>query len=183
MGAAASCVEQEREYPVRVHVYNVGGGASLLLSAVGGGGVYHSGVEINGVEYAFGDKSGVWTQPPTQLPPTFGTPATYVRAEECGAARLKPAQLRAIMRRLKNEWPATRHQLVTCNCNHFSAAVCAALGAAPPPSYLNQLANTGAAAASMVAGLGAMASGLMDAAAQAHEQSTRQAGRRIHPAQ
>ena len=109
MGAAASCCEAERDYPVKVHVYDLApDGGSALLGALmgggGGGGVYHSGVEVNGVEYAFGDKSGVWTQQPTRLPTSFGAPATYKRAEDCGVARLKPSALRRILRQLRAEW-------------------------------------------------------------------------------
>ena len=51
------------EYPVVLHIYELGNEASMLLSTLGAGGIYHTGVEIGGKEYAFGDTSGVWTAP------------------------------------------------------------------------------------------------------------------------
>ena len=189
MGGAASCCEAERDFPVKVHVYDLApdGGSAVLGALTGGGGVYHSGVEVGGVEYAFGDKSGVWTQQPARLPASFGAPAAYKRAEDCGVARLAPSALRRIVRRRRAEWPASRYQLVTCNCNHFTAAACAALGGAQPPAYLNQLAEAGSQAASMVAGLGMLAAGFLDAAAQqaeAHDAAARRpSGQRVYPLQ
>ena len=76
---------------------------------------------------------------------------------------------------------------MTCNCNHFTAAACSALGVAQPPSYVNQLAQAGSQAASMVAGLGMLAAGFLDAAVQqveAHDAATRRPpGQRVHPLQ
>ena len=44
--------------------------AAVLIYAVWAAGVYHSGVEINGVEYAFGGhegpQTGIWNNPPRQ---------------------------------------------------------------------------------------------------------------------
>ena len=112
MGGAASCCEAERDFPVKVHVYDLApdGGSALLGALTGGGGVYHSGVEVGGVEYAFGDKSGVWTQQPARLPASFGAPAAYKRAEDCGVARLTPSALRRIVRQLRAEWDRHNEQ-------------------------------------------------------------------------
>lgn len=50
--------------------------------------------------------------------------------------------------------------------NHFSADLCARLGVQAPPAYINQLAQTGMQATTMMAGFGALAAGFLDAAAQ-----------------
>ena len=116
MGAAqAVCSGGPHEYPVRVHVYELGGDMSGLLSVVGAGGVFHSGVEVDGVEYAFGDQSGVWMQFPGQLPPEFGANARYKGPENVGTALVTRHQLRSLVKAMKNEYPSSRYHLMTCN--------------------------------------------------------------------
>ena len=80
MGNAASdagaVFEEKRTWRVRISVYLLvgNGGSDALLSAIGAG-LYHSGVEIEGVEYAYGggggSGTGVWAQRPRIVPPGF----------------------------------------------------------------------------------------------------------------
>ena len=80
MGNAASdagaVFEEKRTWRVRISVYLLvgNGGSDALLSAIGAG-LYHSGVEIEGVEYAYGggggSGTGVWAQKPRIVPPGF----------------------------------------------------------------------------------------------------------------
>ena len=164
MGAGVSC-ERPVEYPVVLHIYELGNEASMLLSTLGAGGIYHTGVEIGGKEYAFGDTSGVWTQQPGRLPESFGSSASYRGTENLGNYSGRPSQLRRIVSDLKREFPPSRYELLSCNCNHFSTAMCGRLGVNAPPAYINQLAATGTQAASMAAGFGALAAGFLGAAA------------------
>ena len=172
MGNAACGASSPREYTVRVHVYRLmsdTGGSLLTLMESSGFGVFHTGVEVNGTEYAFGASdsgSGVWAQRPTQLPPHFAG-ATLKESVIVGTCVCSPQQLRRIIATLRREWPATSYSLVSRNCNHFSAAMCEALGVSPPPQYANRLASTGQQVAAVASSAMGMLGGLLSAAAGA----------------
>ena len=171
MGSGSS---KAREYEVTVHVYRLIGDtnvSSLMDSA--GFGAFHSGVEVGGREYSFGgggddgagsmqtaSATGVWSQPPRQLPPSF-TGASYKESVAVGVAVLTPAELKSVLSRLRREWPGAEHDLLRRNCNHFTAAACAALGVEAPPQYINRLANAGARAAGTVASMARTAGTVM----------------------
>ncbi|KAH8068603.1 hypothetical protein JL721_6457 [Aureococcus anophagefferens] len=134
MGGAASAAKR-REYEVLLHVYDYApAGVNGLMGMLGGGaGVFISGVEVGGVEYCFGE-GGPRSQPPKQHP---------------GGVRRK------------NSRPAS-HDLLRRNCNHYASALASALGAAPPPPWLNKLAD----ATSTLGGLLGSFAGSFAAAAQ-----------------
>ena len=69
MGCSAS---QPQEYEVELSVYTLGQKGSIAERA----GAYHTGLVVDGVEWAFGGGdgpgTGVWSQEPGRLPPSFG---------------------------------------------------------------------------------------------------------------
>jgi len=162
MGCGASA---PREYPVLIHVYRLlrDDGTSVLRQAAtsaesAGYGIFHTGVEIGGVEYSYGrvekqrdenmrvvngHVSGVWTQRPKVLPRSFEG-AQFKESVQAGVVTMQPSALRALISRLSREWRGTEYDAMRHNCNHSSAALCRELGVAPPPDYVNRLANTGA---------------------------------------
>ena len=185
MGGGCS---KSREYAVTVHVYRLIGdnGVPLIeLMDASGFGVFHSGVEVGGKEYSFGGDcggspgaTGMYSQAPRQLPAQFAG-ATYKESVGVGATLLSPAELKGILSGLRREWRAEEYDLLQRNCNHFTAAACAALGVAPPPAYINRLASAGSglvraagAAMSMLGGLAAMAAAAAAAAAAAQPPAT-----------
>ena len=168
-----SCgVNSAREYTVRVHVYRLmsdAGGSLLTLMESSGFGVFHTGVEVNGKEYAFGASdsgSGVWEQRPTQLPPHFAG-ATLKESVVVGTCVRTPQELRNTIATLRREWQATSYSLVSRNCNHFSAAMCEALGVSGPPQYVNRLASTGQQVAAVASSAMDILGGFLSAAAGA----------------
>ena len=166
MGCGAST---PKEYTVHIHVYRLvaDNGQSLLRSLTSGMeaqgfGAYHSGVEIEGREYAYGriekegydgpngtfmmtngHVTGVWRQTPKRLPPPMAG-ATFKETITAGVTTMKPSELSAVLSRLQREWKGVEYDLLRHNCNHFTAALCAALGVDGPPEYLNRAAETGA---------------------------------------
>ena len=111
-------------------------GASLL----------HSGVVINGREYAYGghDKRGVtgvyWTKPKTE--PPGGT----FRCEILHGFTLATQQeIDATLRRASDEFLGVSYNLLTRNCNHFTSYLCQALTGTPSPGWLNRAASIGVA--------------------------------------
>ena len=135
---------------------------NTVISSVIGGGIHHSGVQIDNIEYAFGGGSstgtGVWTQQPQRIPEkSFGGADTNnvpvcARQHDIGSVNISKKQLTQLLNQLRKEYPSSRYNLLTCNCNHFTADLCQRLGL-QAPDYLNKAAETGAAIVSFGLGL------------------------------
>lgn len=106
----------------------------------------HSGVVINGKEYAYGghDQRGVtgvyWT------PPRTDPPGGTFRCEILqGFTLATPEEIDAIIRSASEEFKGTSYNLLTKNCNHFTAHLCRKLTGRPGPVWLNRAASVGLA--------------------------------------
>ncbi|OAA57909.1 DUF862 domain containing protein [Niveomyces insectorum RCEF 264] len=106
----------------------------------------HSGVVINGREYAYGghDRQGVtgvyWTKPRSEPPGgTFRCEILH------GFTLATPAEIDAIIRSTSEEFLGPSYNLLTKNCNHFTAFLCLKLTGRPGPSWLNRAATIGVA--------------------------------------
>jgi hypothetical protein len=106
----------------------------------------HSGVVVNGKEYAYGghDQAGIsgvyWTSPGT-VPPggTF-------RSETLHGFTFAPqAEIDAIIREVSNEFQGTAYNILTRNCNHFASSLCQRLTGRAAPAWLNRAAGIGLA--------------------------------------
>lgn len=106
----------------------------------------HSGVVINGKEYAYGghDKRGVtgvyWTKPKT-VPPggTF-------KSEILHGFTLAPQnEIDEIIHEVSNEFQGTAYNILSKNCNHFTAYLCQRLTGRSGPGWLNRAASIGVA--------------------------------------
>jgi deubiquitinase DESI2 len=111
-------------------------GASLL----------HSGVVINGKEYAYGghDRRGVtgvyWTKPKTEPPGgTFKCEILH------GFSFASQAEVDVILRDASEEFLGTSYNLLTKNCNHFTSYLCKKLTSRSGPGWLNRAASIGVA--------------------------------------
>ncbi|KAL1522802.1 hypothetical protein AB1Y20_017773 [Prymnesium parvum] len=95
-------------------------------------GVYHSGIEVHGVEYTFdnhtSDGSGlVWHPPYHSEPHRF--PELPLRARLLlGVSRKGVRESHEILRRLAADWPASSYDLLEHNCHDFCSCAAAALG-------------------------------------------------------
>ncbi|KDD76939.1 hypothetical protein H632_c60p1 [Helicosporidium sp. ATCC 50920] len=85
-----------------------------------GVGVFHSGVEVYGVEYAFGgheyDAPGVFATTPRQAPGTL----TWRQAIDLGPTSLSPAQVYEVVQRMGSTYRGNAYHLLQMNCNTFS---------------------------------------------------------------
>jgi hypothetical protein len=127
--------------PVFLNVYDVtpANGYARWL----GLGVYHSGVQVHGVEYAYGAHegtgSGIFEVSPRRCPGYAFRESVLV-----GSTELSRAGVRALMAELAAEFPGDAYNLVSRNCNHFCDAACRRLVArARIPRWVNRLAKIG----------------------------------------
>ncbi|KAK4235520.1 hypothetical protein C8A03DRAFT_46368 [Achaetomium macrosporum] len=132
---------------ILINVYDLlppGRIASILWHI--GTSLLHSGVVINGKEYAYGghDQPGVtgvyWTKPKTE--PPGGT----FRCEYLHGFTLAPQnEIDAIVREASEAFLGTAYNLLTKNCNHFTSYLCERLTGKPAPGFLNRAASIGMA--------------------------------------
>lgn len=101
---------------------------------------------INGKEYAYGghDKrnmTGVyWTKPRTE--PPGGT----FKCEILHGFTVSPQnEIDAIIKEASEAFQGTSYNLLTRNCNHFTAYLCEKLTGRPGPGWLNRAASIGVA--------------------------------------
>jgi PPPDE putative peptidase domain len=109
---------------------------------VGGLGVFHSGVEIGGVEYCFGghedSSTGVF-----QIEPRTAPDARFRQAIHIGECSLDWRGLRRVLDSYSDGWSGNSYNLLTRNCNHYSDALCFELTGARIPGWVNRLAFIG----------------------------------------
>ncbi|KFA63935.1 hypothetical protein S40285_03753 [Stachybotrys chlorohalonatus IBT 40285] len=132
---------------ITIHVYDLlpPGRLSSALWMVGAS-LLHSGVVINGREYAYGghQKRGVtgvyWTKPRTEPPGgTFKSEILH------GFTLATEEEIEATLRAASNEFLGTSYNILTRNCNHFTSYLCQKLTGTPSPGWLNRAASIGVA--------------------------------------
>jgi hypothetical protein len=105
-------------------------------------GVFHSGVEVHGVEYAFGahdfPTSGVFEVEPRQCPGFTFRKSIYI-----GTTNLSPSQLREFLEQLAGNYNGDTYHLIAKNCNHFCNDICLKLTGNSIPGWVNRLAKIG----------------------------------------
>ncbi|KAK3335485.1 PPPDE putative peptidase domain-containing protein [Cercophora scortea] len=106
----------------------------------------HSGVVINGKEYAYGghERRGLtgvyWTKPKTEPPGgTFKCEILH------GFTLATQSEIDTIIRDTSEEFLGTAYNLLTKNCNHFTSHLCQRLTGRPGPAWLNRAASIGVA--------------------------------------
>lgn len=126
--------------PVYLNVYDltpINGYAYWL-----GLGVYHSGVQVHGVEYAFGAHdhatTGVFEVEPKQCPGF-----TFRKSLLIGRTDLGAKEVHALLEKVSKEYLGNTYHLMSKNCNHFCNDLCIRLTGKPIPSWVNRLARLG----------------------------------------
>lgn len=126
--------------PVYLNVYDltsINGYAYWL-----GLGVYHSGVQVHGVEYAFGaheyPTTGIFEGEPKQC-----EGFTFRKSILIGWTEMTAGQVRGMMEELAEKYKGNAYNLITKNCNHFCNDACIKLTGIPIPRWVNRLARIG----------------------------------------
>lgn len=136
---------QKTEIIINVYDLLAPGRLSSFLWFVGTS-LLHSGVVVNGREYAYGghDRQGVtgvyWTKPRSEPPGgTFRCEILH------GFTLATQEEIDSIIRHASEEFLGPSYNLLTKNCNHFTAYLCRKLTGRPGPVWLNRAANIGVA--------------------------------------
>ncbi|KAH8650166.1 PPPDE putative peptidase domain-containing protein [Xylariales sp. PMI_506] len=111
-----------------------------------GSSLLHTGVVINGREYAYGghDRSnttGVYWTPPRTVPPGGSFRMEILH----GFTFATEVEIDAIIKRTSEDFQGTSYNLLTKNCNHFTQTLCERLTGRRGPTWLNRAAQIGVA--------------------------------------
>lgn len=105
-------------------------------------GVYHSGVQVHGVEYAYGahehPSTGIFEGEPRQCPGFVFRKSILI-----GRTDLSPREVRSLMEELATEYSGNTYHLIRKNCNHFCNQASIRLTGNSIPKWVNRLAKIG----------------------------------------
>eukprot|EP00929_Paragymnodinium_shiwhaense_P020045 TRINITY_DN13489_c0_g1_i1.p1 TRINITY_DN13489_c0_g1~~TRINITY_DN13489_c0_g1_i1.p1 ORF type:complete len:526 (-),score=66.59 TRINITY_DN13489_c0_g1_i1:154-1590(-) len=145
--------------PVWLHVYDVSKEENVQtlnmilaheFSPVKFGGVFHAGVEVNGLEWSFG-YSPYETKPGVScVQPGKNTQHNYRQRVYCGMSTVSEEGIARIIAQMLEEYPGPDYDLLRRNCCHFADDFCLRLGVAGIPSWVHRLARVGANVTSML---------------------------------
>lgn len=116
-----------------------------------GSSLLHTGVVINGREYAYGghdrpNTTGVYWTAPRTVPPG----GTFKMEILHGFTFAPQHEIDSIIKSTSEEFPGTAYNLLTKNCNHFTQSLCERLTGQRGPNWLNRAASIGVALPCMV---------------------------------
>jgi hypothetical protein len=124
---------------VRLNVYDLTEVNNSLYWC--GLGAFHTGVEVYGVEYAFGghsyDTSGLFATEPRHPPGDV----RFRQSVEMGTITLSPHEVQSIVASLSEEYKGSAYHLLKTNCNHFADDLCFQLTGKHAPGWINRLAG------------------------------------------
>ncbi|RRT50189.1 hypothetical protein B296_00051904, partial [Ensete ventricosum] len=105
-------------------------------------GVFHSGIEVHGMEYGFGahdySSSGVFEVEPKSCPGFI-----FRRSVWLGTTDMSRSEFRVFIEDLAGKYHGDTYHLIIKNCNHFTDEVCVRLTGKPIPGWVNRLARLG----------------------------------------
>ena len=121
-------------YDILVPRYNQG------LSTVGMG-IFHTGVEVGGAEYAYGGNSLVATTGVYEMEPRCHDVFRFREQREAGVC--DESIIDDLLRKLMKRFRANRYDMLVFNCNHFSDELLRGLTGRGLPPDLNRAATIG----------------------------------------
>ncbi|XP_039072049.1 deSI-like protein At4g17486 [Hibiscus syriacus] len=105
-------------------------------------GIFHSGIEVHGMEYGFGaheyPTSGVFEVEPRSCPGFI-----FRRSVLLGSTGMSCSEFRLFMEQLSYKYQGDTYHLIAKNCNHFTDDVCMQLTGKHIPGWVNRLARLG----------------------------------------
>lgn len=108
-----------------------------------GFGIFHSGIEVHGMEYGFGAHdfpiSGVFEVEPKTCPGFI-----FRRSIPLGRINMPPSEFRTFVETMASEYHGNTYHLISKNCNHFTDDIAWRLTGKHIPGWVNRLARMGA---------------------------------------
>jgi len=100
-------------------------------------GLYHSGVQVGGLEWTFAGGAGIYSDDPR------GAAAKYRESFDMGEFAGSSRDMDIILDDLRRKFVPNSYHLLTQNCNCFAEDFCQRLLGKSIPGFVNRLANLG----------------------------------------
>jgi hypothetical protein len=100
-------------------------------------GLYHSGVQIGGLEWTFAGGAGIFSDDPK------GAPAKYRESVDLGEFRGTSRDVDSILDDLRQKFKSNSYNILSQNCNSFAEDFCQRLLSRSIPGYVNRMAYFG----------------------------------------
>jgi len=154
-----SVLDEDPGLPVYVHIYDVSQEEGIQKlnrilahkkSPLKFGGVFHAGVEVNGLEFAYGysaceSRPGVCCVEPRSHPQHHFRQTVQLRNTKVPAE-----EIANIISELIEDYPGHDYNLLRRNCCHFADDFCIRLGVGGIPGWVHRLARLGAGIETML---------------------------------
>ncbi|XP_027084198.1 deSI-like protein At4g17486 [Coffea arabica] len=105
-------------------------------------GIFHSGIEVHGLEYGYGaheyPTSGVFEVEPKNCPGFV-----FRRSVLLGSTDMTRSEIQSFMEHLSSKYHGDNYHLIAKNCNHFTDDVSVCLTGKRIPGWVNRLAHLG----------------------------------------
>jgi len=144
---------EEKGIPVYLHVYDVSQEESVQKlnkvlahrhSPLKFGGVFHCGVEVNGLEWCYGFSSQETLPGVCCVEPKAHPQHHYRQTVRLKRTLLSAERIAEIVGNLLEEYPGDDYDLLRRNCCHFSDDFCQRIGVGSIPGWVHRLARIGA---------------------------------------
>ena len=134
--------DQANGEPVILNVYDIFWANEYTENI--GLGVYHSGLEVYGREYAYGGhpfpSSGIFDTAPRAAAGVLGEHFRFKQAIHLGNTDFRAFDVEKFREELGRKFQGDRYHLISRNCNHFSGAFSSILCGRDIPGWINRLA-------------------------------------------
>lgn len=131
-------------FPIVLNVYDMYW-LNDYTSSIGLG-VYHSGIEVHGREYAFGGHpfpfTGIFDMDPKDLV-ELGEGFRFKETIAIGFTDFSASDIDLILENLGRKYTGLSYHLIKNNCNHFTSAFAKILSGKDIPKWVNRLASIG----------------------------------------
>ena len=134
--------DQGNREPVILNIYDIFWANEYTENI--GLGVYHSGLEVYGREYAYGGhpfpSSGIFDTVPRAAAGILGEHFRFKQAIHLGNTDFRAFDVEKFREELGRKFQGDRYHLISRNCNHFSGAFSSILCGRDIPGWINRLA-------------------------------------------
>jgi hypothetical protein len=139
--------------PVLLHIYDVSQEDSVhkinkwlahRKNPLKFGGIFHAGVEINGLEWSFGASDKETVPGISCCEPRSHAQHRYRETVVLKPSKLSKGDVGELLSKMLEEYPGDDYDLLRRNCCHFADDFCRRLGAGGIPSWVHRLARVGA---------------------------------------
>jgi len=146
-------VDEAKPNTVRVHIYDVSDDETIAKinrffapakGVVKFGGVFHAGIEVYGLEWAYGCTQNDTVAGVHTCLPKEHEMHTYRQSVVLGETHFSPQEVGELMTEMLEAWPGTEYNLLHRNCCTFADTLARVLGVRRIPRWVHRFAKIGA---------------------------------------